>query len=62
MAAPHQCQCAYSYELVNETVAGNERAIIQSYLAAKQRPVRDNYMVANPAVMPDVTVGHQEIV
>lgn len=49
-------------ELVHEAIAGDERAIVYLDMAAKQRAVGDDDVVADVAVVRDVGVGHEEIV
>jgi hypothetical protein len=61
-AALHQRQRADSNKLVGKAVARNENIVLHDDVAAQQGSIGDNDAIAQMAIVPDVTIGHEEIV
>ena len=47
---------------MHEAVAGNERAVLRHRVAAQQRAVGQNHLVANGAIVRNVRIRHEKIV
>lgn len=61
-ASLHEGQGADADELVDEAIAGDEGAIVHGDKAGEEGAIGDDDAVADPAVMAEMTVGHEQIV
>ncbi len=60
-ATLHDGERADAHELMHKTIARNERAIEYRHMAAQQRTIGDDDVVAQMGIMADMTIRHQEI-
>jgi len=61
-AALHHGERAHAGELVDETIAGNEGAILHDGVPGEERAAGQDDVIADYAVVADVRILHQEIV
>jgi hypothetical protein len=59
--ALHERQGAHPDELVDQAVARDKSPVVDADMAPQQCPVRDDYQVPNPAIVPHMSVRHQKI-
>jgi len=61
-AALHHGQLPDAAELMHETIAGDERAILDDHMSREHRAAAKDDLVANPGVVPDMTVWRKQVV